>query len=388
MVIRTTIALVLLAVLAACGSSTAAPAATARAPGGTVPSAGATPAAAPTQALTPPGIPSTGFPLVTTALDGLIVYNNGDGDIYTLQPRPGAKAQRVIAASDNKGFLQEPVWSPDGKRIAYSYLLPFDTSGLPAQDILVANADGSSPQTIIAHKVAGEVFTWPVYSPDSRLIYYAHSNPIFNSSKQITGVTLTLEQYDTQTKKTTTVIKDGTQPDVSPDGKRLAYVKIDPDTFQQDLMVVDINGKNLTQVVAGNSTGGGINGPRWSRDGKQILFGAPNFFASLRPRPSRIATAQSSDPLARVMGWVTSWFAAGVAEAHGPPWDLWVVDADGQNMKRLTEIGEDDPSPAWSPDGKNIAFVGLAGFYITNAAGKDVHWVMREGGRGRVDWKK
>jgi len=378
--LKTIVVLMLAVLLADCGGSPAPGAAT-------LAGAATAPAAAPTQALTPSGIPAGGFPLLTTALDGSIVYNNGDGDIYLIQPRPGAKPQRVIAAADNKGFLQEPIWSPDGKRIAYTYLLPFDTTGLPAQDILVANADGSSPQTIIAHQVAGEVFTWPVFSPDSRLIYYAHSNPIFKN-KQIIGVTLTLEQYDTQTKKTTTIAKDGTQPDISPDGKRLVFVKIDPDTFQQDLMIVGVDGKNLGQVVPGNSMGGGLNGPRWSRDSKQILFGAPNFFASLNTPPRHASNPHMDDPLNRMLGWVSSWFTVGVAEAHGPPWDLWLVDVDGQNLKRLTEIGEDDPSPSWSPDGKNIAFVGVAGFYITNDAGKDVHWLHREGGRGRVDWKK
>ena len=385
---RKTIAVLMLAaLLAACGGSPT-PGAATQASGGPLRGASTAPAAAPTLALTPPGIPTGGFPLLATALDGSIVYNNGDGDIYQVQPRPGATPQRVIAAANNKGFLQEPIWSPDGKRIAYSYLLPFDTTGLPAQDILVANADGSNPQTIIAHKVAGEVFTWSVFSPDSRLIYYAHSNPIFNNNKQITGVTLTLEQYDTQSKKTTMIAKDGTQPDISPDGKRLVFVKIDPDTFQMDLMIVGVDGKNLEQVVPGNSMGGGLNGPRWSRDGKQILFGAPNFFASLNTPKGSTAGARTDDPLNRMRGWVSSWFTVGVAEAHGPPWDLWLVDADGQNLRRLTEIGEDDPSPAWSPDGKNIAFVGVAGFYITSAAGKDVHWLHRDGGRGRVDWKK
>jgi dipeptidyl aminopeptidase/acylaminoacyl peptidase len=378
----------LAAVLVACGGTATTAISTPGRPGPGVTTA---PGAAPTQALTPAGLPPGGFPLLTSALDGLIVYNNGDGDIYQLQPRPGAMPQRLVAAPSNKGFLQEPIWSPDGKRIAYTYLLPFDTSGLPAQDILVANADGSTPQTVVAHQVAGEVLSGPVFSIDGKSLFYAHSNPIFKN-KQITGVTLTLEQFDLQSKKVTAIVVDGTQPDISPDGKQIVFVKIDPDTFQQDLMIVGVDGKNLTQVVPGNSLGGGLNGPRWSRDGKQILFGAPNFFASLynptQQTGTPVAEQRANDPASSLFGWVSSWFTVSTAEAHGPPWDLWLVDADGQNLKRLTSIGEDDPSPSWSPDGKYIGFVGLAGFYIVDASGKDVRWVHREGGRGRTDWKK
>src|SRR6185436_6529571 len=119
--------------LAACGGSgTPAPAVT------TPSQAGPTPV--PTLPLTPPGLPANGFPLIDVALAGTIVYNNGDGDIHVIEPKPGSAARTLISPPGNKGFLQEPAWSPDGTHVAYSYLLPFDTSGLPAQDILQANA--------------------------------------------------------------------------------------------------------------------------------------------------------------------------------------------------------------------------------------------------------
>jgi Tol biopolymer transport system component len=36
--------------------------------------------------------------------------------------------------------------------------------------------------------------------------------------------------------------------------------------------------------------------------------------------------------------------------------EIWVMDADGANARRLTENNEDDRSPEWSPDGMRIAF--------------------------------
>ena len=37
--------------------------------------------------------------------------------------------------------------------------------------------------------------------------------------------------------------------------------------------------------------------------------------------------------------------------------DIWVMDADGGSVRRLTTSFERDSSPAWSPDGGNIAFL-------------------------------
>ena len=70
-----------------------------------------------------------------------------------------------------------------------------------------------------------------------------------------------------------------------------------------------------------------------------------------------------------------------VAEIH------W-RDADGKNLQRMTEIGEDMPYAVFSPDGKQFAFMGLAGIYILDADGKNIHSLFRDGGHGRLDWKK
>ncbi|MXX37653.1 MAG: hypothetical protein F4Z85_06170, partial [Gemmatimonadetes bacterium] len=39
--------------------------------------------------------------------------------------------------------------------------------------------------------------------------------------------------------------------------------------------------------------------------------------------------------------------------------DVYVMDADGDNLRRLTNHREQDASPSWSPDGRSIAFFSL-----------------------------
>ncbi|HSY75049.1 MAG TPA: hypothetical protein VK810_06240 [Dongiaceae bacterium] len=63
-------------------------------------------------------------------------------------------------------------------------------------------------------------------------------------------------------------------------------------------------------------------------------FGGSNISPAPSPDGSKVAMILDKD------GWV----------------DLYVADADGSNLKRLTKSPEDESSPCWSPDGKWICF--------------------------------
>lgn len=56
--------------------------------------------------------------------------------------------------------------------------------------------------------------------------------------------------------------------------------------------------------------------------------------------------------------------------------DIYVMDADGRNPKRITIDPADDLAPAWSPDGKKIVFNSRAGgapdIYVVSADGTDL----------------
>ncbi len=57
---------------------------------------------------------------------------------------------------------------------------------------------------------------------------------------------------------------------------------------------------------------------------------------------------------------------------RGDNWDVYIISNDGTGLSRLTDDAGRDGLPAWSPDGKRIAFVsnrhGSFGLYVTSAA--------------------
>jgi TolB protein len=96
--------------------------------------------------------------------------------------------------------------------------------------------------------------------------------------------------------------------------------------------------KRITDVKGGDACG-----PVWSKDGKKIAY-----YAFALTQPSR-------NP------------------------EIWVMDPDGANPKKLTDHGLD---PSWSPDGKQIAFAshrdGIFQIYAMNADGSNLRRLTKD----------
>jgi len=75
--------------------------------------------------------------------------------------------------------------------------------------------------------------------------------------------------------------------------------------------------------------------------------------------------------------------------------DIWIADIAGRKERRLTNTRDNEENPAWSPDGKRVAFgVRRQGFYgnsygllgIINADGSDRHAITNNDGCSRPSW--
>ena len=111
------------------------------------------------------------------------------------------------------------------------------------------------------------------------------------------------------------------EPSVSPDGKRVLFTT---STFKKHCTnILNLESGEIIErpdIVAISAD--------WSPDGRQIVFASPSF-----------------------------------ARAGGAGGDIWMMDADGENVRKLLPtpvVGKknlDRRSPRWSPDGKQILYV-------------------------------
>lgn len=156
-------------------------------------------------------------------------------------------------------FALRPVWSHDGKSIAYGWYRETYFTDLRIVDAVtgVSHAVYSHPDISISPQ------DW---HPDGTMILCNIAN--FNRDRQIRLALISLNNGE---------VKDFLPLDInsrcikfSPDGNYIAY-----DTQQKDnrqIFVFDLNNSQLTQVSSGLYGGKGFDAPVWSVDGKLLLF--------------------------------------------------------------------------------------------------------------------
>lgn len=204
-----------------------------------------------------------------------------------LEEHYGATADSVANAQEREGQLvadigsldYHPVYSPDGEKIA------FVTN--EDSDYFITKLKVMDLTTKKEQKIADGIdtrFSWTA-SGDS-LIY-----------TKAVGGRWDVFAYDFQTKKETrlTVGLRGKDPAISPDGTKIAYVNMN--SGNANIGIVNVDGTNR-RILTNNNDATQYYGPRWSPDGKQLLF---NIFRTAQDRDIAIISTEAT-PLPKKEG--------------------------------------------------------------------------------------
>lgn len=166
----------------------------------------------------------------------------------------------------------------------------------------------------------------------------------------------------------------------SPDNSKFAYIFAGTLNAANDLRVVDSAGNWIS--LYSSPAGGGLSSPTWSPDGKQVAviwLGANqtwnlvvvNADKSSCPDCLVLRPAQGEQYRGGLDWSKTGVFALGYNTTGKN--DIYKVYTDGSVVQNLTNNPADDGAPAWSPDGKQLAFTstrdGHSQIYLVNVDG-------------------
>jgi Tol biopolymer transport system component len=261
--------------------------------------------------------------------------------------------EKLILPKPEDSVLIEPALSPAGDRLAYvRQLTPIVIPGEPVElgmDLYLAAPDGSNPVLLLEHSQPNEAVRSPAWFPDGRRMLINVQNL---SGAQITS---SIESLDIETGALAMVLENALQPSLSPDGARLAFVRLD-DAFNQSLWIANADGTDARQIAGPNDGLGAISSPRFSPDGRTIAFGA--------------APLQGGSIRARSPALVSRAFVS-AASANGIPQNVWIYDIESGGLRMLAELLLDQPGVDWSGDGATIfVFAGAGLFAVDPLDGK------------------
>jgi Tol biopolymer transport system component len=262
-----------------------------------------------------------------------------------LSERAGSR-EKLIVQFDDGSFVLDPAISADGKKIAFAVQHPAsaDAKGNVdfGADLWMANRDGSGRKELVHHSAPGEFIARPNWLPDGKRLVFD-----VRGTKGDGQPDLRVESLDLDTNKRQRLVPDAVEPAMHPDGKTVAYVYINPRSQHEQIMLADLStgqskpltGSTATQVFNIELT--------WSPDGETLAWGA-------------------ADPTVKAPGGGGG--VRSTAATHPFLQDVWLIKRDGSDMRRLADIGESQPSIAWSPDGAYVYVLGATNFWRVRVA--------------------
>lgn len=280
-----------------------------------------------------------------------------------------AAPRAAPALQSRDAFDGMPSWSPDGSSIVFHS----DRAG--NFDIWIMDGDGGNPRPLTEGR--GHDFI-PRWSPDgSRIVFYSdRQGNVFIDHNDLDVYVMNADGSD-QTPITDAPGRD-MLADWSADGARIAFVSDRAGPY--DIFLMDADGANPVNLTDNSVE---VYNPSFSPNGDRIVFDAPVLehddrydIFTMRPDGSGVvnltASADGHDFNAR---WSPDGRRLAFMSSRDGNFEIYVMNSDGSDQRRLTDQGENDHDPSWSPDGRRIVFMsrrdGNPEIYVMNADGSD-----------------
>jgi len=259
-------------------------------------------------------------------------------------------------------FPDNSIWSPDGKKIAYCWIIGGGNER--TRELRIVNIDGSDNKVITNGN--NQNIPWPVAwtSDGKNILGITRGGTEKNSLLNIVLVSVTTGKVSLV--KSIKNLTQNDQMELSPDNKYIVYSSRQNESVENnDIYILSIDGKINKKLISDPAND---NSPYWSPDGKEVLFvtdrhGTYDLWKIKVENGNPIGDAISiksniSSKKRSLLGITkdnTIFYAANNIRT-----DIYIGNLEQDNNTRPIKISNFNTArninPTWSPNGQQVVF--------------------------------